>query len=225
MLIRAISQWVSTGSFLPVVTALLSSIFVVFYVIPIHEAAHAWAAYKMGDDTPKYAGGLTLNPMAHIDPLGAIMLILVGVGWGKPTPINPYNFRDEKKGRIVTALAGPVSNLLLGWLFIFLSNLIAHIGNPLNSFVIAMVAFFYLSGNISTWLGVLNLLQVPLFDGFTLIEVFLSPKAKYWIQQNQRIISIVILILLFTNILIYPLEFISNFFMRFFQWTSNLIFA
>ena len=85
-----------TGNSIAIFGALLASAFLVFVVLPIHEWAHAASAYACGDSTPKLAGGLTLNPMAHIDPLGAVLIVLTGFGWGKPTPVNPNNFRHRK---------------------------------------------------------------------------------------------------------------------------------
>ena len=87
---------------------------VLFMVIPIHEFAHAWSATKLGDDTPRYQGRLTLNPLAHIDPLGAICMVLTGFGWGRPVQVNPLRFKKYRKGMALTAAAGPISNLIVG---------------------------------------------------------------------------------------------------------------
>ena len=86
---------------------------VLFTAITVHEYAHGFVAYKLGDPTAKYSGRLTLNPIAHFDPLGALCMLLFGFGWAKPVPINPMYFRDRKKGSALTALAGPLSNIVL----------------------------------------------------------------------------------------------------------------
>ena len=92
---------------------LLSRVFVVFCILPIHEFAHAWVANKLGDDTARLKGRLTIAPMAHIDLMGALMIFLAGFGYAKPVPVNPRRFKNPRKGMALTALAGPVSNILL----------------------------------------------------------------------------------------------------------------
>ena len=89
---------------------------VLLTTIPVHEAAHALAAEKMGDDTPRRAGRLTLNPLAHFDLLGTFSLLFLGIGWAKPVPINPSRFKNPKRGMALSAAAGPLSNLAMAWL-------------------------------------------------------------------------------------------------------------
>lgn len=226
MLISALRTAISSGNFTPVISAILASVFLVFVVIPIHEFAHAWVAVKMGDQTPRLAGGLTLNPMAHIDPVGAIMIALIGFGWGKPTPINPNNFRNRKLGVALTSAAGPLSNILFGWLLLFLSVVVSNISAISGTNLEAILYYFFLYGaDISIYLAVLNLLPIPPFDGYGVIEEFLPRKAYYWVKSHQNIISIVIIVLLFTGILTWPLEYLSNYILRFFYWLSALPFT
>ena len=123
MLLRALR----TGEPMNIVIAVLAAAFLVFCVIPLHEFAHAWAADRQGDDTPRNSGRLTLSPMAHVDPIGAVLIALIGFGWGKPTPVNPRNFRNQRWGEVLVAAAGPASNLLLGWLFLFIEAVVMHI--------------------------------------------------------------------------------------------------
>ncbi len=98
------------------VIQIFTKVFIVFLILPVHEFAHAWAAHKMGDDTAAYSGRLTMNPLAHIDIIGAICLLLTGFGWAKPVPINPLKFKKQRFGVAVTAAAGPLSNLLVGFI-------------------------------------------------------------------------------------------------------------
>jgi len=215
-----------SGDMTTILAAIVASVFLVFCVIPIHEFSHAYAAYKMGDNTPKAAGGLTLNPMAHIDPMGAILIALIGFGWGKPTPINPNNFKNRKLGIAVTSAAGPLSNILFGWLFLFLyvcCTQISAIDNTRLQLFLEM--FFYYAGEISIYLAVLNLLPIPPFDGYGIVEGLLPRNAYYWVRNNQQIISIVIIVLLFTGILTTPIAWLSDFVMRFFLWLSWLPFG
>lgn len=211
-----------------IVIALLAAAFLVFCVIPLHEFAHAWAADKQGDDTPRLSGRLTLNPMAHVDPLGGIMIALIGFGWGKPTPVNPYNFRNKRWGEVLVAAAGPASNLLLGWLFLFIEAIFLHI-NAIEGTILQMAicTFFQYAATISIFLGVLNLLPIPMFDGWHILEGFLpaGSRAKEWVWRNQRTLMIVIIVLLFTGILSWPVQYLSQFIINGFTWLSNLPFG
>lgn len=99
--------------------------FVVFCTLPIHEYAHAWMSTRLGDDTARLSGRLTLNPLAHIDPIGAVMILLIGFGYAKPVPVNMRNFKNPKRDMALTALAGPVSNLLMALFFMVIYNILA----------------------------------------------------------------------------------------------------
>ena len=107
----------------------LARLFVVFCTLPVHEYAHAFVADKLGDKTARLSGRLTLNPMAHIDILGAIMILFVGFGYAKPVPVNPRNFKNPKKGIALTALSGPFSNILMAVVFMLLSNVLSLFGS------------------------------------------------------------------------------------------------
>ncbi len=221
MLIQALRM----GNPIYLVAALLASAFLVFVVLPIHEWAHAITAYKCGDDTPKLAGGLTLNPMAHIDPMGAVLIVLTGFGWGKPTPTNPNNYRHPRRDSVLVAFAGPLSNLLMGWLLIFIGAVILQFGGLSNYFLQLLAYFFCYAGEISTYLAVVNLLPIPQFDGFAILEGILPQRAQYWIQRNYRTITIVVLLLFLFGIFSYPLMYLSNYLCQAFWWLSNLPFG
>ena len=100
-----------------------AKLIVIFMCIPIHEYAHAWAATKLGDDTPRYQGRLSLNPLAHLDPIGALCIFFIGFGWGKPVQVNPIRFKNYRKGMALTAAAGPISNIIMGLIGIVLYKL------------------------------------------------------------------------------------------------------
>ena len=224
MLLRALR----TGEPMYIIIAVLAAAFLVFCVIPLHEFAHAWAADRQGDDTPRNSGRLTLSPMAHVDPIGGILIALIGFGWGKPTPVNPRNFRNQRWGEVLVAAAGPASNLLLGWLFLFIEAVVMHISAIQGSILqMSIATFFEYSATISIFLGVLNLLPIPMFDGWHILEGFLpnGSKAREWVWRNQRTLYIVIIVLLFTGILSYPVSALSEFVIRFFSWLSALPFG
>ncbi len=217
-----------SGDPMNIVIALLAAAFLVFCVIPLHEFAHAWAADKQGDDTPRLSGRLTLNPIAHVDPVGGIMIALIGFGWGKPTPIDPRQFKNQRWGEVLVAAAGPAVNLLSGWLFLFAETVILHISAISGSILqISIATFFQYAATISVFLGVLNLLPIPMFDGWHILEGFLpnGSRAKEWVWRNQRVIMIVIIILLFSGILSWPVQALSQFVLNFFGWTSALPFG
>lgn len=214
-----------TGNSIAIFGALLASAFLVFVVLPIHEWAHAASAYACGDSTPKLAGGLTLNPMAHIDPLGAVLIVLTGFGWGKPTPVNPNNFRRRKLDNVLVAFAGPFSNLLMGWLLLFLEAIVDHSSIYLTNGGQLLSMFISYAGVISIFLAVVNLLPIPMFDGFALLETVLPARANYWIRTHQNILSIIIMVLFLVGAFTIPIQALSRYVVRFFWWLSNLPFG
>lgn len=161
-------------------------VMVVFFLLvgfPVHEFAHAFVAYRLGDGTAKLFGRLTLNPAAHFDPLGAFMLVLSAffspfvIGWAKPTPVNPANLRDRRNGEVAVALAGPLSNLLMA----AVGALIFRIAGPILGFALSgqVLTLFYFFVGFNVALAIFNLLPVPPLDGSTLLFRFLSP-ATAW---------------------------------------------
>lgn len=216
-----------SGSILEIIVTVVAALFLVFICIPAHELAHGYMAYKLGDKSVKATGQLSLNPLAHIDPLGGAMIALVGFGWGKPCHVNSRYFKNEKRDLALTAAAGPISNLLLGWLFIFIYVALYYLapnfmGSVLGNNIIG--TFLYICFEISIWLGVLNLLPIPMFDGFTILEAFLPDDWIWKIRANMQTISIVLIILIFAGVLTTPIEWISTFIMKFFMWISSLPF-
>lgn len=205
---RMIFDILRNGFTLQTFINLLVRVFVIFCVLPFHEYAHALLATKQGDPTAKLSGRLTLNPLAHIDPIGAIMIFVAGFGYAKPVPVNIRNFKNPKKGMAITALAGPMSNLILAFISIIFMNVVALFGQG----TIVQVIFLFLQFNaiININLAVFNLLPIPPLDGSRLLAVVLPDKYYYKIMQNERIIMIVILVLIFTGILTRPLMFLSG---------------
>jgi len=159
-------------------------IIAILIALSVHEWAHGYAAYKLGDPTAKYSGRLTLNPLAHLDPIGTLMFVFVGFGWGKPVPIDPRNFKSYKRDTAITALAGPLSNFILAWIsFIGLALLSANgshgsmmsllaikgTGNPATVLIIQILAS---SLFINLALMAFNLLPIAPLDGSKIIRPF-----------------------------------------------------
>lgn len=186
-------------------------IIIIFLVIPIHEYAHAWAATKMGDDTPTYQGRLTLNPLAHIDPIGAICIFFTGFGWGRPVQVNPVKFKKYRKGMALTAAAGPIMNIIIGLIGIIFYKisfalLITHTSEALE-WVCTIFKYFTL---INVGLAAFNLIPVPPLDGSKILAYFTPPKWDKFIRENQLYISLGFLLLLVTGALDKPLGWVQN---------------
>lgn len=186
----------------------LARLFVVFCTLPVHEYAHAFVADKLGDKTARLSGRLTLNPMAHIDILGAIMILFVGFGYAKPVPVNPRNFKNPKKGIALTALSGPFSNILMAVVFMLLSNVLSIFGSSL--FVQAFYVFFSFAASINIGLAVFNLIPIPPLDGSRVLELLIPDKYYYKFAQYERYIVIVIFGLIVFGVLDAPLAFLQN---------------
>lgn len=206
-----------------ILIALLACIFLVFVVVPIHEFAHVWAANKLGDDTGKLLGRYTINPMAHIDPIGAIMICLIGFGWGKPSPINPNRFQNPKKGLALTAAAGPLANLILAFLLIAIGQTTYNVGPFTGTNLGALVYLFcYMAAEISIFLAVFNLVPVPPLDGYNIIESLLPESTYEWINRNRNAVSIVFILLLFSGIITKPLSILADYILHFMLWLTAL---
>ena len=162
--------------------------------LTVHEYCHGYAAYLLGDDTAKLNGRLTLNPLKHLDPYGAICLVLFHIGWAKPVPVNPYNFKDRKKGFAITAAAGPLSNLILGFFSAFLYLLMFALVKDMTfesknftyNLIVNTLRFLLIFHSINVGLGLFNLLPIPPFDGSRLLNVFLPPKTYFAIMKYER---------------------------------------
>lgn len=174
---------------------------VLFIALPIHELAHGWVANKLGDPTAKLEGRLTFNPLASIDPVGALAILLFGFGWAKPVPVNPRYFKNEKRDMAITAFAGPLSNFLTaivaGFIYFAILSFL-----PYNKFVGFLLTMFSTLIAISISLCVFNLLPVPPLDGSRIIGAFLSDKAlaSYYRYQSM-LVNILFIVILFDNFL------------------------
>ncbi len=181
-------------------------VFVICISLSFHEMAHAWRAYKLGDDTAQRAGRLTMNPLAHLDPIGTIMMIFARVGWAKPVPINPNLFtrsKTMKRGIIEVSLCGPLSNLLLAVVSYLLYNLsflaqVLFFGNvqvysAINPVIQVLMTLFYALYYTNIFLAIFNLLPVPPLDGFKIFGSLLPGKWYYKLMDYERYIGLAFL--------------------------------
>lgn len=191
------------------IVAYLLRALVVLIAIPFHEAAHALVSHWLGDDTAVRAGRLSLNPMRHFDPLGALCMLIGGVGWAKPVGVNPYRYKNPKVGMAVSAAAGPVSNFLLAWGSMILYKCAVYSG--LVNSVPAVTLFLYYMVAMNLSLAVFNLIPVPPFDGSRIFLLFLPQRLYFKAMQYERQIMLIVLLLVFFGVLNTPLSIVVNF--------------
>ncbi len=195
--------------------ALLLTLPGVIVAITFHEFAHAFAADKLGDDTPRRQGRLNLNPLSHIDPIGFFMLIFVHFGWGKPVEINPTNFnrkRSMSAQEAIVALAGPVMNILIA---IILTIVLFAINAFAPTFVISQIGVLVvltlqMAISVNIGLGVFNLVPLPPLDGSKVLMHFLPYDAKTWFMEHRQIFYIIFVVLWVTNLISYIISPVIN---------------
>ncbi len=171
---------------------------VLLLAISIHEFAHGYAAHKLGDPTPASQGRLTLNPLAHLDPLGALMLLVFRFGWARPVLVNPMYFRNRQRGMVFVAVAGPLANLLLAWVFYvclaFVLPLVPMFAGH------AAVQLFCLTGvQLNLGLAAFNLLPVPPLDGSKILGGMLPSRYAHHYQRYAQYGPLVLILLLMTG--------------------------
>lgn len=195
---------------------LLVSIPGVLVAITFHEFAHGFAAYKLGDNTAKNEGRLSLNPLDHLDPIGTLMLLFAGFGWGKPVHVNPTQYTRKmsmEKGEAIVSVAGPVMNFILA---IVLAIVMFGIAKVTNAAIVMTNSAYYISASnitieviikmllyavtINIGLGVFNLIPLPPLDGSKVIMPFLPYNAKQWFRNNEQIFYILFVVIWITGI-------------------------
>ena len=168
----------------------------------VHEYAHAAMAVRMGDDTPRFTGRLTLNPLAHIDPVGALMLLVAQFGWAKPVMINPNNFRSWKKGEICVALAGPASNLIVAFLALLVQVLVIKLGLFTGTALRPVLNLIVLY-NIN--FAIFNMIPLPPLDGSRVLMCFLPTSWNYKLASVERYSFLILILLMITPVFSYIL--------------------
>jgi len=174
------------------------------YSVIAHEVAHGWVAHLFGDDTALRYGRLTLNPASHLDPIGTLMLFLVGFGWARPVPIDYYALRDFRLGLIFVSLAGCLANILIAIIAIFLLQFQSISANPTFSAMLSIVV------RINIILGALNLIPIPPLDGSKILMGFLPEEAQRNLQRMEPYGFFILVFLLFTGLLNPMITFMQN---------------
>ncbi len=193
----------------------------VLIALTFHEFAHGYVAYKLGDPTAKYSGRLSMNPIKHLDPIGTICMVFFGFGWAKPVPVNTRYFKKPRRDMALTAAAGPIMNFILALVGLILMRVMMRVFiafPPTTQFAAnlcsVIITFLYLFHYLNLSLGVFNLIPLPPLDGSRIFLTFLPPKYYFGIMQYERIIQVVFLLLLCTDIITLPLSTVV-------EWLSN----
>ena len=203
------------------ITSMVATLLAVLLAITCHETAHGYVAYRLGDPTAKNQGRLTLNPLAHLDLVGTLMMLIAGFGWAKPVPVNPFYFKgDRTKGMMLVSIAGPLTNLVL----CFLAYFIYVAGNGFGQipFLSAFLGQFL---TLNVYLAVFNLIPIPPLDGSKILAGFLPKSTAYkYLNTVEQYGFLILMVLIIFNITDWILVPIVNGIMFIFTMILQLIF-
>ena len=197
----------------------------IFICLTVHEFSHGWVAYRLGDTTAKDAGRLSLNPLKHIDWLGVIAMLVLGFGWAKPVPVNPYRFKKSgARGIVWVSLAGPLSNIIFAFLLLVAWNFVM-------AFLPGLAANFYFYSimssvvSINVGFAVFNLIPIPPLDGSRVLTYFLPYSAAKWVENNGNLLYMIMLLAVFTGTLSRVIVPVANVVFSGLDWIASYIVA
>ncbi|WP_303821665.1 site-2 protease family protein [Ruminococcus flavefaciens] len=216
----------STGLNIELIMMIVARAITFMLVIPIHESAHGIVAGWLGDDTAKKQGRITLNPFAHIDLFGFISMMVLGVGWAKPVPVDPSKFKHRRLGYALVSLAGPVSNLLAAFvgclIFVVSSCLLFGAehwdyiqGTQVQQAIFTLLVDFV---SINVMLALFNLIPLPPMDGFNFLRAFMPASFDNWVFRNQRTLSTAFFVLIIIGSHISQVRMVFTFIYNIVQW-------
>lgn len=220
------------GPFSEKMMILIMTVVTVLISLTVHEVAHGYVAYRMGDPTARNLGRLTLDPRKHLDPVGTILMLFVGVGFAKPVPVNSRYFRNPKRGMALTAAAGPAANFLMSFFATFFYVLFSRLylsaritaGDSFGVNVLnVLMLFFYYFHWLNLSLAIFNLLPIPPFDGSRLAFVFLPEKLYFAVMRYERYIMLAVLLILWSGFSLGIVSNVTDFFSGLFVRVWSLI--
>ena len=206
------------------ILGLIVSIPGLLLAISLHEFAHGYAAYLMGDPTAKYSGRLSLNPLHHLDLMGALCMLLFRFGWAKPVPIDSRYFKNRRSGIVIVSLAGPFANFILGFLFCLIYYAVMKYfpaGAVIRQFLM-QVCLYGIYMNVG--LMVFNLIPIPPLDGSKILMEFLPGRIKYRIYQYERYFSLILIIIVYAGVMSPVLGILRSYIINFYEYIAGLIF-
>lgn len=204
-------QEVNLSDYIPDLLELLYIVPAILIAFTLHEYAHAYTSYILGDPTPKLEGRLSLNPFVHLDFLGTLMLIIFKFGWAKPVMINPLYYKKPKRDTGLVAFAGPLMNFILALISLFIVALIYKVFHgEIASGIHAVYKFFYIFAMINIGLGVFNMIPIPPLDGSKVLGAFLPMNMFRAFMMIEPYGMAILLLLVFTDLLSPPLRFLIN---------------
>lgn len=202
-------------------TSMVATLLAVLMAITFHETAHGYVAYRLGDPTAKNQGRLTLNPIAHLDPIGALMMFVFGFGWAKPVPVNPFYFEgDRTKGMMLVSVAGPLTNLIISFAayFIYVAGS-GFAGIPFLSIFLSTTV------TLNIYLAVFNLIPIPPLDGSKILAGLLPKATAYkFLNTVEQYGFLILMLLIFFNITDMIMVPVANVILNFFTFILQLIF-
>ena len=202
-------------------TSMVATLLAVLMAITFHETAHGYIAYRLGDPTAKNQGRLTLNPIAHLDPIGALMMFVFGFGWAKPVPVNPFYFEgDRTKGMMLVSVAGPLTNLIISFAAYFIY--VAGSGFAAISF---LSIFLSTTVTLNIYLAVFNLIPIPPLDGSKILAGLLPKATAYkFLNTVEQYGFLILMLLIFFNITDMIMVPVANVILSIFTFTLQQIF-
>ncbi len=202
-------------------TSMVATLLAVLMAITFHETAHGYIAYRLGDPTAKNAGRLTLNPIAHLDPIGALMMFVFGFGWAKPVPVNPFYFEgDRTKGMMLVSVAGPLTNLIISFAAYFI-----YVAGSGFAAIPFLSIFLSTTVTLNIYLAVFNLIPIPPLDGSKILAGLLPKATAYkFLNTVEQYGFLILMLLIFFNITDMIMVPVANVILSFFTFILQLIF-